>query len=75
MVHKIVINPSRKNKQEKDRGAIRNLWPFLHKETLQTITNGLTKKEQTIFRQITSEMELEIHFRTYALQNFAIRLL
>ena len=60
VVHKIVINPSRKNKQEKDRGAIRNLWPFLHKETLQTITNGLTKKEQTTFRQITSEMELEI---------------
>lgn len=58
MVHKIVINPNRKNKQEKDREAIRNLWPFLHRETVQAIVNSLTKKEQATFRQITSEMEL-----------------
>lgn len=60
VVHKIIINPTRKNKQEKDRTAIRNLWPFLHKETLQMIINTLTKKEQATFQSITSDMELKI---------------
>jgi len=59
-IHKIVINPSRKNKQEKDRKAIRNLWPFLRKEALQAIVTGLTKREQATFRQITADLKLEL---------------
>ncbi|MDO4939499.1 MAG: GSU2403 family nucleotidyltransferase fold protein [Lachnospiraceae bacterium] len=46
VIHKMVINNQRKNKQEKDRNAIINLFPYLDTKRFQSIKDGLTKKEQ-----------------------------
>lgn len=45
-IHKMVINLERGKKQEKDRLAVRNIWPYLDKESAYAIYTTLTKKEK-----------------------------
>lgn len=45
VVHKMVINPQRKSKSEKDINAVRGLWPYLDGEKLHAVTAKLSKKE------------------------------
>jgi len=45
-IHKMVINLERGKKQEKDRFAVRNIWPYLDKESACAIYTTLTKKEK-----------------------------
>ena len=45
-IHKMVINLERGKKQEKDRLAVRNIWPYLDKERAYAIYTTLTKKEK-----------------------------
>lgn len=46
VIHKMVINNQRKGKQEKDRNAIINLFPYLDPERFQNIKDSLSRKEQ-----------------------------
>lgn len=46
-IHKIVINPERKAKQEKDAEAVKNIWPYLDKEECNRIIESLSKKEKS----------------------------
>ena len=46
VIHKMVINNQRKGKQEKDRNAIINLFPYLDTERFQNIKDSLSRKEQ-----------------------------
>ena len=50
-VHKIIINKQRKNKQEKDRLAIINIWPKLSKAGLLGVIESLSKKEKQILEE------------------------
>lgn len=51
VLHKIVINPQREKKAEKDRAAILNLLPFLDRDKFKTVFDCLTKKEQAAARK------------------------
>ena len=44
--HKMVINHDRGNKQEKDKQAILNIWPFLDKKKFTEVFDRLTKSER-----------------------------
>lgn len=46
VIHKIVINHDRKEKQEKDRRAIYRIAPYLDKDVFQEVYEGLFKKEK-----------------------------
>ena len=61
-LHKAIINHERGRKQEKDLAAIRQLWPFLDQEVLQTTIASLTKKEQkTVFEFVEHNLDQEAH--------------
>lgn len=55
VIHKIVINNQRKEKQEKDKLAICNLWPHLNENVFSEIVSSLTKKEQKAIKCFTDE--------------------
>ena len=55
VLHKIVINPQREKKAEKDRAAILNLLPFLDRDKFKTVFACLTKKEQTTVKKYFAE--------------------
>lgn len=61
VLHKIVINPQREKKAEKDRAAILNLLPFLDRDKFKTVFAGLTKKEQaTVKKYFAEHPELDL---------------
>lgn len=61
VLHKIVINPQREKKAEKDRAAILNLLPFLDRDKFQAVFDRLTKKEQaTVKKYFAEHPELDL---------------
>ena len=61
VLHKIVINPQREKKAEKDRAAILNLLPFLDRDKFKTVFACLTKKEQnTVKKYFAEHPELDL---------------
>ena len=57
-VHKMVINDERKDKREKDRLAIINIYPFLDKAKISEVLDKLNKKERS-----KAEAFIDLHFR------------
>ena len=55
LIHKIVINPERGKKQEKDRVAVIRLWEYIDKKVFDRIYESLTKKEKTIVDSFMKE--------------------
>lgn len=55
VLHKIVINPQREKKAEKDRAAISNLLPLLDRNKFKTVFDCLTKKEQATVKKYFAE--------------------
>ena len=60
VLHKMVINDRRKNKAESDRDKINSLIPFLNSDVVQRIYDGLTKKEQKMFREYCNTYNLDL---------------
>ena len=54
-VHKVVINESRGKKSEKDMDAVQNILPYLDREKLALVIEGLTKKERKIAEKYFSD--------------------
>lgn len=54
-IHKIVINEQRGAKQEKDKQAIINIWPYLDRLEIERILSTLTKKETIIASRFIAE--------------------
>lgn len=61
VVHKMIINKERKNKQEKDAEAIRTLWNYLDKEKLNSILLSLSKKELREVDNFIETYKLKMH--------------
>ena len=61
VVHKMIINKERKNKQEKDAEAIRTLWNYLDKEKLNSIFLSLSKKELREVDNFIETYKLKMH--------------
>jgi len=65
MLHKIIINPKRKDKKEKDLMAINNLYLYLSNsedwnEKFHSMFNSLTKKEKKIVTTFVEEQGWEV---------------
>lgn len=45
-IQKMIVNRDRKNKSEKDKQAILNIFPYLNKDEMQKLFTTLTKKEK-----------------------------
>lgn len=58
VLHKMVINKERKEKQEKDRQAVINLWPCMDRNRILEIMATLTKKEQKEIRNFIKDNHL-----------------
>ena len=58
VAHKIIINPNRGVKVEKDRQSIFSLMPFIDKEKFNIVCNGLTKKEQRLIFDFMQKNQL-----------------
>ena len=59
-LHKVIINGHRGRKQEKDRQALMNLWPYLKREILNELYERLSKKEKKVVDGFMQEQQLSI---------------
>ena len=59
-LHKVIINGQRGRKQEKDRQAVMNLWPYLNREILNELYEKLSKKEKKVVDGFMQEQQLSI---------------
>lgn len=57
-IHKMVINGKRKEKTEKDRQAIINIWNHLDKEEINRIKETLSKKERKAVNEFIALNEI-----------------
>lgn len=54
-IHKIVINGQSGKKSEKDMNAVANIMPYLNRDEIKKVIEGLTKKEQLIATDFFSQ--------------------
>ena len=59
-LHKVIINGQRGRKQEKDRQAVMNLWPYLKQEILNELYERLSKKEKKVVDGFMQDQQLSI---------------
>jgi hypothetical protein len=55
VIHKAIINKERLIKAEKDRDSIKNLLPYINKDTVLRIFEGLTKKQKKAIMNLQIE--------------------
>ena len=59
-VHKMTVNAERGQKSEKDARAVLGIWPFLNKAKVETLLDGLTKRERLRANEFMQTHQLEI---------------
>ena len=59
-LHKVIINGQRGRKQEKDRQAVMNLWPYINQEILNELYERLSKKEKKVVDGYMQDQQLSI---------------